>query len=752
MEHILNGLKDSFQDYQEQVIKLFQEETAPWDGLFNEVSNPDICRGLFYIVKKFVEGDKTQLFIQLPTDELGQNDETQKKNRLEIQEILTDFLLLATKDSWNEYYNCANIEDANIGDFCYLNERAWEIVLSNDSAPRPKCLDEKKKLRTPEARDIYRNNQERGIRLLSNPSNIREIKKVAEKINFYRTFPGISHAKQCILVGAKPPQQNPIISCDNIHKPVNFVTNFAHLEDQTCDILVLLWDRKYLNFEIEINNLIASGQVKKVILLGTEIFDGFKENTENMCFPFTYREIFSYYYNLTRECKNRFPSIEFRKIEFPYLYKEIETLNSYIPDGFDKKERQRILGLTLRPFLGKKYEEPNTDNLREILYNEYDALSNEAIDNIVNWVNNFNCTGRTPKEENDPTNAFDPTVDIDLRSSYKRDLSKHLHASNNNRQIYLIDAPLNVYKVVDCIKALLSRGALGKYIILSYFELPKLKEFFESEVKVYKSKDRFDILNIKFELEIKKQHVMGTNLLDYYNDDFTDDILLYGNDHRQNTQNQKFECKFEGCSEDIILENGFVIYFSNTIKVEDLYNNKTDYIPCKITYYQKPEDFQELMKLYYPIPPDESVESYAKFWKVKLREMLKDRYNGDINSMHNDFKFLSLKELGRITKSSYRSMFTHKIDSIANVMARLKMITIEESICIKAAHDIVGEYSINGQRLKASLIEYQLSGKIDEFLQNLLFNASVKGVNISVDSLLSQCMITKTLIDINKKK
>lgn len=752
MEHILNGLRDAFQNYQEKVIKLFQEKTEPWNGLFDTVSNPDICRGLFYIIKKFVDGDKTQLFIQLPTDELGQNDETQKKNRLEIQEILTDFLFLATKESWSEQFDCPNIEDANIGDFCYFDNRVWEIVRSNDSAPRPKCLDARSTFRTSVARDIYRTTRESGIRLLSNSGSLAEIKKAANKINFYRAFPVTYNASQCILVGAKHSKQNPLLSCDNIYKPVHFVTNFANIYNQNCDILVLLWDRKYLNFEVQINNLIASGQVKKVILLGTEIFDGFKENTENLWFPFTYREIFSYYSNPLRQYRNRFPSIEFKKIAFPYLYQAIETLNSYIPEGFDKKDRQRILGLTLRPFLGRKFEETDVDYLREILYNDYDALSNEAIDNIISWVSNFNCTGRTPKEEQNPTTAWNQTFDLDPRTSYKRDLSRHLHDTNNNNQVYIIDAPLNVYKVVDCVKALLSRGALGKYLILSYFELPKLKEFFESEVKVYKSNDRFDILNIKFEHELKKQHVMSTNLLDYYNDDFTDDILSYGNEQRQNTQNQKFECKFENTPEDIILENGFVIYFSNTIKVEDLYNNKIDYIPCKITYYQKPEDFQELMKLYYPIPPNESVESYAQFWKVKLRGMLQDRYNGDLNSMHKDFKFLSITELRRITKSSYSSMFTHKIDSIANVMARHRIITAEESICIKAAHDIVGEYSINGQRLKASLIEYQLTGKIDSFLQELVSNASAKGVNISVDGLLAQCMVTKTLLDINKKK
>ena len=755
MENILNGLKDSFQDYQEKVINLFQEATAPWDRLFDSNTNPDICRGLFHIIKKFLEGDKTQLFIQLPTDELGQNDENQKKNRLEIQETITDCLFLATKNSWIEHYNCPNIEEAKIGDFCYFDDYIWEVVASsNDGIPRPKCLDPKGKYKptTSESRKLYRASQESGIRLISNPDKLSEAKKVAEKINFYRTLPATYNAEQCILIGAKHFQQNPLVSCGNIHTPVRFATNYAQFVNEPCDILVLLWDRKYRNFEIQINNLIASGDVKKVIYLGTEIFDGFKENSENMSFSFTYREIFSYYYNPSREYRNRFPNIEFKKVSFPYLYQEVETLNSYIPGEFSKKDRQRILGLALRPFLGRNFEDPNTEGLREILYNDYDALSNEAIDNIVCWVDNFACIGKTPKALADPTSAWTQTFYIDPKSSYKRDLSKHLNETNNNKQTYIIDAPLNVYKVVDCVKALLSRGALGKYIILSYFELPKLKEFFESEIKVYKNSDRFDLLGIKFDSEIKQIEAKSSNLLDYYNDDFTDDILSYGNEHKQNIQNLKFECKFENTHEDVILENGLVIYFSNTIKVEDIYNNKADYLPCKITYYQKPDNFQELMKLYYPIPADQSVESFVKFWKEKLRDMLKIRYNGDLNLMHKDFKFLSLKELGKITKSSYRPMFTHKIDSIANVMARHKFISADDAICIKAAHDIVGEYSINGQRLKASLIEYQLNGKIDKFLQELLYNASRKGVKISADSLLSQCMMTQTLIDITKKK
>ena len=97
-------------------------------------------------------------------------------------------------------------------------------------------------------------------------------------------------------------------------------------------------------------------------------------------------------------------------------------------------------------------------------------------------------------------------------------------------------------------------------------------------------------------------------------------------------------------------------------------------------------------------------------------------------------------------------MFTHKIDAIANVMAKLSTISSEESKYIKAAHDIVGEYSINGQYLKASLIEYQLSGKIDEFLKIILYNASARGESLSGNDLLKQCMFAKTLIEITQKK
>lgn len=774
MEEIIKGLKDSFQNYQEQVIKLFQDVTAPWDKLFETYENPDICRGLFYIIQNFLEGDKTQLFIQLPTDELGKDNEIQKKNLSEIQEAITDFMLLATKNSWERKLCCPKIEEMNVGEYYYFPDYTWKghddyiwETVEDEGGLRLKCIDPrgKHKPRKSDAKQVFEKHRGNGIKLTKDSETSGNLHKIANKFAFYKELPAptsMFEADSCILIGSK--SANPLLSRDSINSPVTHATNYANLVDEPCDVLVILWDRKYRNFEIEINNLIASGDVRKVILLGTETFEGFKDNSENMCFPFTYREIFSYYYNPQRDYKNRFPNIVFKKIDFPYLQDEILRLNSYIPDSFLRKDRQRILGLALRPFIFRKYGEPNIDRLREILYNDYPAMSNADIEEILNWVDAFPHTGITPKEESNPTTAWDQTFDIDPTSSYKRDLSKHLSgnsedrtqkkhpATNNNNQYYIIDAPLNVYKVVDCVKALLSRGAMGTYLIMSYFELPKLKDFFESEIKVYRSKDRFELLKIRFEFETKKQNAVSNNLLDYYNDDFTDEILFAGTAQRQIVQNQKFECDFDGITDTVTLENGPVIYFSNTIKVEDLHKYKSDYLPCKITYYQKPQNFQQLMSIYYNFPRNESVESFAKFWKERLREMLRERYDSDLELMQKDFRFLSQAELKRITRNSYQSMFPHKIDSIANVMAKLKFITAEESKYIKAAHDIVGEYSINGQNLKASLIEYKLTGKIDEFLKTIIDNASDKGLNITADNILAQCMFTETLIDINKKK
>lgn len=773
MKEIIKGLKESFQDYQEQVIKLFQDATAPWDNIFATYETPDICRGLFYIIQNFLDGDKTQLFIQLPTDELGKDDKTQKNNLSEIQEAITDFLFLVTKNTWAKRLSCPEIKDLKIGDYYYFPDYSWKghddyiwEIVDDEGSPRLKCIDPRGKYRPrkSDAKQVYLQHYRQGIKLTKDSETSGNLHKIAEKIKIYKDAPAAARfeADKCILIGSK--SANPLLIKDCIESPITTATNYAKLVDQSCDILVILWDRKYLNFEIEINNLIATKNVKKVILLGTEIFDGFKENAENMCFPFTYREIFSYYYNPQRDYKNRFPSIIFSKISFPYLHEEIERLNTYIPASFLKKDRQRILGLALRPFVFKTYEEPNTDRLREILYNDYPALSNADIEKIIEWVETFPRTGNTPKELAHPTTSWDQTFYINPTSAYKRELSRHLSgknedgtklkqsSANSNKQTYIIDAPLNVYKVVDCIKALLSRGAMGTYKILSYFDLPKLKDFFEAEIKAYKSADRSDLLKIKFELETKRQNTISNNLLDYYNDDLTDEILFMGNTHRQSVQNQRFDCEFEGIPNIVTLENGPVVYFSNTIKIEDLHKYKNDYLPCKITYYQKPENFQQLMSWYYNFPRNQSVESYAKFWKEKLREMLIVRYNDDIALMQKDFRFLSRTELQRITRPSYRSMFTHKIDSIANVMAKLKFITEEESKYIKAAHDIVGEYSINGQYLKASLIEYHLTGNIDEFLQTILDNASAKGATITANTLHSQCMFTETLIEITKKR
>ena len=743
MQQLLDALKKAFPAYYEKVNTKFKAETAQWDQLFSTYSDPDIYRGLLYIVKAFLNGDKKQLFIQFPTDSLGRLDSDQKNNRKNIQEAFADFLFLASKDEWQPRLECPDIKNAKVGEFYYSGNRIWEIKKSGtDGKPRPSCIDYA--IRNPEARDSFNTSRGTGIKLESKEVPPRKIKNWVERINLYRALPKFADFKRCTIVGAKQIwQSQPIDTRGAIYCPIKFVNDFEAIKEEQCDILVFLWDRKYMDYGREIPNLIVTGKAKKVIFLGSRIFDGFKDENDNLVYSFTFRELLSYYFGV-----NSFPDINFQMVSYPELADSIEKLSKLIPARLDDFDKKRVLRYALYPFLKMEQAVPDSDKFYKYLSENFVILSDDEIKRLVDWVQ----AAATNLIQTSPKKLVEKRIKsqkekfyICPSESYKERLNSRLKNSNNKKNVYIIDALINSLCYVDIIKNLLEKGCLGTFYILSYFELPLLEKFFKDEIDIYNGAERSSLLGIKMDISSSDMVATG-NLLDYYDASADDLSIIFSTSAPQN-RFQTYRCDFaDNNGSDIV--DGDIICRSKPISIDELYSRKEDFLPCKITYYKSPSDFQHLMEIYFNFPAGQNVEYFASLWREKMRHLLKNKYNGNVEEMHKDFLFLKIDKLRTITRTTYRPNFPEEIGKIASELNRQGCITAEEVKLIRSANAVVGTHSSKAKELKSSLIQYTLYGGKTGFLKQLISNANSRNDNITIEDIVAEAMITRKLTNI----
>ena len=740
MQQLLDNLKKKFPDYHGKVKDVFKTNTQQWDSLISRYSHPDICRGLFYIVNTFLNNEKKQLFIQFPTDSLGRSDSEQKENRKEIQETFADILFLSSKEEWQPLLDCPDIRETKVGEYYYSANRIWEIKESKiDGQPRPSSEDGPG--RTSEAREIFNKSRSEGIRLLSKDIPPRKIKIWIDRINLYRHLTQIANYGRCTLVGTNQYWQEHPIGIDAIPCPIKFTSDFKEVNEDECDVLVFLWDRKYMDYEREINNLVVEGKVKKVIFLGSKIFDEFKDEESNSVYSFTFRELFSYYFGA-----GGFPDIVFHKVPFQKLDICIKELYELIPESLEELDRNRILRYALYPFLKMEQANQDPDKLNSFLWENFENLSTDEIDKIVAWVRDTSFEGASPKKMADNRiTSSKAKFYICPTESYKDRLNSCIKESNSKKKVYVIDALINSRSYVEIIKTLLEKGCLGTYHILSYFELPFLENFFKDEIDVYNGEERSKLIGAK--LDVCNDDIIASgNLLDYY-DASADDLSAIFTLPIQQGRFQTYTCTFADTSESDIVD-GEVICCSETISIDELYEKKEDFLPCKITYYKSPPNFQYLMEIYFNFPKGRNVEYFASLWKEHMQRLLKYKYGKDTEEMHKDFRFLKIEKLKAITRPAYRSNFPEEIGKIASELFRQGCITEDEARLIRAANSVVGKHSSKAKEMKSSLIQYKLTGDIGGFLKQLVTNAITRNEGIDADSVLADAMITRTLTEI----
>ena len=767
MKQYLDTLNKAFPSYFEAENALFIQQTNEWDPLFKEDESV-FYRALFYIIQQFLKSDRKQLFIRIPATDLGYSEKNQELNFNRLQCLMSDILYLSTSEEIKRGIECPNLNDTEIGDY-YYNYREkifWEIQSSrNDGGPRPHFKELKrdnenggwrfqtsKSFTTREVRERFSRSQDKMIKVsVGNEAWVpRKFPQMVDQIETYLSLAPIANYKRGILVGYN--QNN--WGCRPINSslfPANviFFNRYERIQTSSSDIVVFVGDKKYLNFRRELYNSIALGKVKKIVYVGTEIFDGFEDREDAAIYSFSYRELFSYF------AKGRFPEIIPHILPFDWLMERISEFNGILPERLPEEDKRRITKVAIFPLLKiDGLTEIDTSFLNNFLENECDFLLNpKERDSIVTWLNSLHYDGSSPKRlEADEIIGTHNSCTIEL--PYKKKVSKFIKESNRQENLFVIDVVNNNSCYVDIVKYLLQNCCLGKYHLLSYVEMNSVFQFFKEEVNVYNDSYRGSLLNnLKFDLGVAGSETnVSNNLLDYY--DPREDNLnsLFLTSDRQ-VQQTKYSCTFEdGSSFDV---DGDVIYHSGTMSIDEIYKEKEEMLPCDISYYKTPSNFQHLMEIYYNFPERKTVSSFSSLWKDKMRSLYSECQRREDKVRMSETFNIRLSKLQQICREGYTPLFPDEIERIAAKLAELDLITEEQSRMIRAANNVVNTHRKKAKELKYSLMQYKLYDRIEGVLKVILDNVAVRPIvegepEISAESIANDTIIENRLITINK--
>lgn len=766
MQKFLNDIKLNFPQYKQTVDNLYMKETLCWESLFS--SEIPACqlpfyRGVFDVIRHFLDGDvknsdaiPEQLFIQIPMEELGRTDTQRRINLNHLHEIIASVLLCSTSDSLRASTMCWGMSNARKGDFYYTKHATlsgcWEIMQSSQSSYglRPRLIG--RSYATSDAINKFENLSASTIKIKENPLNVdtahgktantKNIEKCFEEVQKYSNA-SYSLNKQyhsARIIGYPDVWCNlsSIVGNDFIDSPVKMYRNLLLMQERT-DILVLIGDRKYKNFERTINNEIASGRIQKVIYVGSSIYEGYDSDIRNVRYSFSFRELFTYFYG-------QYPEIKFHKIEFPWLFETLTQLKEILTQiGTYEEYHKSILTLVAYQLLGLSFTTiPNdfASKLKDRLLNEF-GVSDEVLDN---WLDHLNFNGGNPKIAL-KNQLLRNTQQALIVSDRKKTITEYLKKSNNKHtQKVLIDVRGDWKGYLEILESLLSQSIFGDYNILSYIELPKLQAFFEKETKVYNNPYRVNLLG-GYPFRIS---TVLTKLADYFDANMLDSLLRQ--DNAPNIRSVTY--RLQGV-EGVISITGDVIYADNTKPLNEIMEEKEDIFPAELTYYIQPDNFEQLMELYFNLPKGENVAYFASLWKEKLRIYCDSKYAGNVKEMaKKDFPFMVRQLRPSYISKDNPIKFPECTIMLAREMYKRKILTEEEQNLLIAAHNLNKQNQGLGRLLKEALYAYRISGGVKKLpiLDRIESNARVRGLDIDADRIVQSALKTDIFTDIIKEK
>lgn len=638
----------SVQNMDAQISNYLQ--TRGWDRLLPALDNESngveaFYSHIMYILMRFLENEERELFIKLPIQELANIDDIYEDilqiSRYEkLLGTVMGCLALSTHDAQQNMVYVTNGQyrdrDRFICNDIYGRPFACEYYARNDSfiqiggngrnvTNRFRNANSKYKLNATQA--TGRNIESIQMDFLSyDDENNRDNKE----------YPEIQY-QSASLVSSNHDYDNPNLGIAYqsryIENPVHTFNKNQATGREATEIIVVVGDRYYSNCAQAYRNTDA----RKIIYIGTE-----PPFADVPTYAFTYRELYRYlcpegaYYHDPDITVVDFPWLMEKEVELRNLLQNLSQQDASLTEPRQRNLVYSILGR----FLDSNFSSETLNDLRtrydeEWLYEQMsDECEVETFDSLLDWYNQLSFEGTNPKQA--WLDAQEGTLVIRRGESYKT-RCKNLRGYNN---VILVES-LTVSEYDDRYNYIhrYHLAPLTRTIFYRKYEdwaLRRLNNELERELEVYNSELRtlwntsIAIDEVSVETPVQEGQVRTIFELisrEEYEHIENDWYEWYSNhSNRRNSYQVIIDHDVVELDGDILLVEGGTY---TQINIRDLSKELREE-KREIIYYQKPECFSDLVRIYC----DCDVFAFSSLWKNAYKQYIDDRRNNPLNNIY----------------------------------------------------------------------------------------------------------------------
>lgn len=769
MKRFLVNIENAFKNYVSHVDNFYIESTKGYSKLFENNLPGTFFRAISHVMRQFLESDADSLFIQIPVDELASNKAEQDGNFFKFEEAISHTLAMAV---YPGTLNAQNLDDLNCGDFYYTADnvkcrggenrpRFWKIKKDNTGRKYPsEQFPDTSKYNVPisigkfnDLCEIFENHRYNTYKLDHLPDNnhktTREaMMKMAQMLGIYKANKTHKHYENALIVGFGAPSSL-ISNYPYLSYPINFVNNYTTIKnDQQYCVTVFVGDCKYKGYEGTINNRLAKGHTKKVIYIGSNKPDHYN----GLTFSFSPREMYHYFAN------DKFPNFEIDKINWNSLNEIINSISEILHDdslNIQEDLIKRVISYAITPFIGYSLfnsEDSIEDRLLNIL-NEELSLTDEQWETLVKKMEEkqqIRLDGNPKKEMFSTIKAATEGNKCTLLEPYTSYTNKIKDVCQNNKMgnTYVIDVFSDSEKYIDIVRCLFKKLALGNVHLLTYFNLNKIKDFLSGESKIYNQEYRKSVLDGLSYSATSNEKPTTYGSLDYFDYDTIDKLIT---SYKERTASPTYYTLISNDGKEYDVSGG-IIRYNHEINAHELYEYAADWLPCEVSFYIKPEHFQQLRDILYDLPPGNDIDTYARLWKNRLQERCEEIYERKYQKMweNDNFKFIKQSVFKSYVNGNYNSRFPTIFSRLALNMKKLGILSEEEYIYSLKANTANKKTNI-GRELKKGVYEFLLTKKCQVADMNAICANSQKSNSpLTHETLTDMCVKTIDVVEIKK--
>ena len=527
--------------------------------------------------------------------------------------------------------------------------------------------------------------------------------------------------------------------------------------DLNYDVIVFVGDtdrgHSYISCCDYIRNKMQStnDRLCKVVYMGTKEPQYVRTNYEK--FTFTYREIYHYFRHAV------FPSINIKWLKFDWLENTCKKIDYILQSdpylAVDSTMRKSVFNRIIFPYLSWEFmgvSVPDERTRLKELFHEIElaegySISKPVLDEVCDYLTK-NPTLSNPKKDWKDKQGFTSSNCFMVprqKRAYKRDFDEDMKKSKGTGTILLDDLRENNR---DVLKRMLQKCIKGEIHILTYTTDAQQwidKKFGEEqECSFYNESYRKSVLGDGFPMMSSTTPTIKPGVLET----MLDDTMLSALSTQQWTKSIQYEVEFDDKKKANI--DGDIICDGKLCDIDDIYASCSN---KKITYYYikpKSKDFETWVNYYHNFEPGKDIKYYSTLWKDKFEDLYKREFHGDIKALS--------AQLSGIPETLIRRYIKHKdtsphflqnkaqLKKICKLLVDKNLLTKEQGEIILGAKEAIETNKHVGRELKKAMLKYALGQNGDiKILQTIIDNAAARGITIKIDEMRSKALHEGTI-------